>query len=48
MTIEALEAFEKDIKKLQKKYATLAGDIALIKKVILVHPQARPTFSYTL
>ena len=48
MTIEALEAFQKDIKKLQKKYATLAGDIALVKKVILVHPQARPPFSYTL
>ena len=31
-----------------KKYATLAGDIALVKKVILVHPQARPPFSYTL
>jgi len=48
MTIEALEAFQKDIKKYQKKYATLAGDIALVKKVILVHPQVRPPFSYLL
>ena len=48
MTIEALEAFQKDIKKYQKKYATLAGDIDLVKKVILVHPQVRPPFSYIL
>lgn len=48
MTIEALEAFQKDIKKLRKKYTILIEDIALVTKVLRVYPQSRPPFSYTL
>ncbi len=46
--IEKLAEFEKDLKQLRKKYKTIEDDIALVEKVIVVEPTARPPFSFQI
>ncbi len=38
MKIEELSEYKKDVKKLTKKYKTLAEDMEVVKKVLIVHP----------
>lgn len=46
MTFDALSEYERDLKKLLKRYRSLHEDIATLKKVLRVHLAARPPFSY--
>lgn len=48
MIIEELGEYQKDLKKLSKKYRTLPDDIEIVKKVLLVNPKERPPFSYRI
>lgn len=48
MTIEELSEFQSDLKSLSKKYQSLPQDMAVLKKVIAVSPDARPPFSYRI
>lgn len=48
MQIEELDEYKKDVKKLGKKYPSLHTDIATVLKVIKLHPDARPPFSYRI
>ena len=48
MQFTQLSQFEKDIKRLHKKYSSIHEDLHVIKKVILIHPVARPPFSYEI
>jgi hypothetical protein len=48
MTFDELEEYGKDLKKLLKKYRTLAEDMAVVKKVLEAEPKARPPFSYRI
>jgi hypothetical protein len=48
MTIEELPEYQADLKALIKKYRTLDQDIAVLKKVIAVSPDARPPFSFRI
>lgn len=48
MKIEALDEYEKDLKKLSKKYRTLSDDMEVVKKVLLVYPKERPPFSFRI
>lgn len=48
MTFEELQEFNRDLKKLSKRYRTLKSDLEIIKKVLKVAPQARPPFSFNI
>ena len=48
MIFEELKEFQKDFKKLVKKYRTLKEDIEVVKKVLKVNPNARPPFSFRI
>lgn len=48
MKFEELSEFQKDIKKLVKKYRSLNEDISTVKKVLRVKPNERPPFSYQI
>jgi len=48
MIFEELSEFQKDIKKLSKKYRTLSEDVDVVKKVLTVNPAERPPFSYRI
>jgi mRNA-degrading endonuclease RelE of RelBE toxin-antitoxin system len=48
ITFEELEEFNKDLKKLSKKYKTLIEDIEVVKKVLKVNPEVRPPFSFRI
>jgi len=48
MTFSELSEFEKDLKKLLKKYRSLNDDLAVVKKVLLVEPDERPPFSFRI
>ena len=48
MTFEELQEFNRDLKKLTKRYRTLNSDLETIKKVLKVNPQARPPFSFNI
>ncbi|MBE9467354.1 MAG: hypothetical protein IMY72_03410 [Bacteroidetes bacterium] len=48
MTIEELNEFKKDLKKLTKKYRTIIEDVAIVKKVLNVNPNGRPPFSFRI
>lgn len=48
MNFEQLEAFEKDLKKLLKRYRTLEYDLEVVKKVLTIEPGERPPFSYRI
>ncbi|MDA8924223.1 hypothetical protein N9I41_04430 [Flavobacteriaceae bacterium] len=48
MIFQTLEVFQKDLKKLSKKYPTLVTDLEVVKKVLVLHPEAKPPFSFVL
>lgn len=48
MSFEELAEFEKDLKKLLKKYRTLNDDLAVVRKVLEVVPDERPPFSFRI
>lgn len=48
MTFEEIKPFKKDLKKLRKRYRTLPDDLETLKKVLRVHPEARPPFSFEI
>ena len=48
MKLEELDEYKKDLKKLSKKYKTLASDMEVVKKVLFVNPKERPPFSFRI
>lgn len=48
MIFDELDEFGKDVKKLSKKYRTIQEDIEVVKKVLCVHPDERPPFSFRI
>ncbi len=48
MTFSELPEFQRDLKKLLKKYRSLNQDLEIIKKVLKVEPEARPPISYRI
>jgi len=48
MTFEELTEFNRDFKKLLKKYRTLKNDLDVVKKVLEFHPTERPPFSFRI
>lgn len=48
MRFEALQEFDRDLKKLSKCYRTLKSDLETVKKVLNVNPKARPPFSFNI
>ena len=48
MKIETLTDYDKDFKRLFKKYRTLKNDIDYVKTVLDVRPDARPPFSFRI
>lgn len=45
---ENLDEFEKDVKKLKRKYRTIVDDLEVVKKVLNIQPNERPPFSYRI
>ena len=43
-----LDEFKKDLKSLLKKYRSLTEDLAVIKQILLVFPNERPSFSFEI
>lgn len=48
MEFETLPEYDKDFKRLQKKYRTLMSDIEDVKKVLRIRPDALPPFSFRI
>ncbi len=48
MIFEELPAWEKDLKRLLKKYRSLIDDIEIVKQVLEIKPDERPPFSYRI
>lgn len=48
MNFERLDEFEKDLKKLLKRYRTLESDLEVVKKVLTAEPGERPPFSFCI
>lgn len=48
ISIESLEDYDKDLKRLSKKYRTLERDMEVIGMVLRTNPDANPTFSFRL
>lgn len=48
MEFETLPEYDKDLKKLLKKYRTLTNDIEDVKKVLRIRPNAQPSFSFRI
>ena len=48
MNFEQLDEFEKDLKKLLKRYRTLEDDLEVVRKVLTAEPGERPPFSYRI
>ena len=48
MNFEELNEFQKDLKKLLKKYRTLKDDLKDVEKILKVKPEARPPFSFQI
>lgn len=48
MEFEALPEYQKDFKKLLKKYRTLNEDFATVQKVLKTIPDERPPFSFRI
>ncbi|MEZ4771598.1 MAG: hypothetical protein R3D00_00365 [Bacteroidia bacterium] len=46
MRFETLPGFDKDFKRLQKKYRSLESDIETMKILLKSRPNARPPFSF--
>ena len=48
MNFEQLDEFERDLKKLLKRYRTLESDLEVVRKVLTAEPGERPPFSYRI
>jgi len=48
MEFETLPEYDKDLKKLLKKYRTLTSDIEDVKKVLSIRPDAQSPFSFRI
>ena len=48
MIFEELDEFNKDLKKLLKKYRSLNDDLEIVRKVLKAEPGERPPFSFRL
>lgn len=48
MKFDELIEFNKDLKKLIKKYRSLSDDLGIVKKVLEVTPDERPPFSFQI
>lgn len=48
MIFQTLTEYDKDLKRLLKKYRTLTSDIEDVKKVLKVSPDPRPPFSFRI
>jgi mRNA-degrading endonuclease RelE of RelBE toxin-antitoxin system len=48
MEFETLPEYDRDLKKLLKKYRTLTNDIEDVKKVLSIRPDAQPPFSFRI
>lgn len=48
MKFEELKEFEKDTKKLVKKYRSIIEDLATVKQVLTIMPDERPPFSFRI
>lgn len=48
MIFEELTEFERDLKKLLRKYRTLNTDLDVLKKVLEFYPSERPPFSFCI
>jgi mRNA-degrading endonuclease RelE of RelBE toxin-antitoxin system len=48
MTFDAIPAFKRDLKQLVKRYRSLESDLAVVKQVLTVFPNARPPFSFAI
>lgn len=48
MEFESLPEYDKDLKKLLKKYRTLEHDMEDVKRVLTIRPDARPPFSFRI
>lgn len=48
MTIEELDGFKRDLKKLLKKYRTLNEDLSVVRKILRLEPNERPPFSFRI
>ncbi len=46
--IDTLDEYDKDLKRLSKRYLTLKDDIEVLKKVLQTKPDANPTFSFSI
>lgn len=45
---DSLPEYDKDLKRLTKKFSTLTGDMEDVKKVLRIRPDAQPPFSYRI
>jgi hypothetical protein len=48
MEFVEIEEFNKDLKKLSKRFITLSDDLEIVKKVLTVNADERPPFSYRI
>ncbi|OGF50127.1 MAG: hypothetical protein A2044_00430 [Candidatus Firestonebacteria bacterium GWA2_43_8] len=48
MEFQELPEFERDLKKLLKKFRSLEDDLETVKKVLSVQPEAQPPLSFRL
>ncbi len=48
MIFEELSEFQRDLKKLLKKYSSLHEDLAVVKRILEVLPEERPPFSFRI
>ena len=48
MNFDELPEFRKDLKRLQKRFRTLADDLKVVRQVLEVMPDERPPFSFRI
>jgi len=48
MRFESIDEYDKDLKRLLKKYRTLESDMDSVKEVLAVRPNASPPFSFQI
>jgi mRNA-degrading endonuclease YafQ of YafQ-DinJ toxin-antitoxin module len=48
MKFETLTEYDKDFKRLLKKYRTLENDMDYVRKVLNIKPDARPPYSFRI
>ena len=48
MNFDELPEFRKDLKRLQKRFRTLADDLKVVRQVLEIMPDERPPFSFRI